>query len=239
MISVRNLSHRYGDWSVLNDISLELNEQRIAIIGANGSGKSTLARMLNGLLFPSEGEVIVDGINTRDKPHEARRRVGFIFSDADSQIIMPTVAEDVALGLKWQKLDKKIIDQQVGDILKRFGLAKHADHSAHLLSGGQKQMLALASVLVTSPKILICDEPTTLLDFHNVEIFVDTIRALDQQVILLTHQLEIIEDFDRALVVDQGRIYFDGLPQAAIQSYRDLILQRRQNELGQEGAVDD
>jgi len=226
MISVQGISHNFGDWVALRNISLELTEKRIAIIGANGGGKSTLARMLNGLLIPNQGKVLVNGIDTKLNPIEARRNVGFIFSDADSQIIMPTVQEDVALGLRWKKLKKEVVHAEVQSILKRFNLHRHADHPAHSLSGGQKQMLALASVLVTDPQILICDEPTTLLDFHNVNVFVNTIRGLDQQVILLTHQLEIIGDFDRVLVVDQGQIYFDGLPAAAISQYKQLIENR-------------
>lgn len=231
MISIRNLSHRYGDWAVLHDINLELTEHRIALIGANGSGKSTLARMLNGLLVPREGSVWVGGVDVREDPVRVRQQVGFMFSDADSQIIMPTVAEDVALGLRRFKYDKQRIDQEVQALLSRFGLARHASHSAHVLSGGQKQMLALASVLASGPRLLICDEPTTLLDLHNVELFVDTLRGLEQQVILLTHQLEIIEDFDRVLVIDQGRVYFDGAPDEAVARYKTLIRKRRQTEV--------
>ncbi|WP_437882351.1 energy-coupling factor ABC transporter ATP-binding protein [Pseudomonas sp. LRF_L74] len=226
MISIRNLNHRYGDWPVLHDINLQLSERRIALIGANGSGKSTLARTFNGLLQPEQGEVHVNGVDVRRHPGEARRHVGFIFSDADSQIIMPTVAEDVALGLRRFKYDKARVKQEVDSLLQRYGLERHADHSAHLLSGGQKQMLALSSVLATQPKILICDEPTTLLDLHNVELFVQTLRGLEQQVILLTHQLEIIEDFDRVIVIDKGRVHFDGLPGEAIDQYKRLIRNR-------------
>ncbi|MBD9579189.1 ABC transporter ATP-binding protein [Pseudomonas sp. PDM23] len=227
MISIRNLSHSFGDWPVLHDINLELKEQRIAFIGANGNGKSTLARMLNGLLIPQQGDVVVNGVEVRRHPVQARQRVGFIFSDADSQIIMPTVAEDVALGLRRFGYDKLRTQREVDALLARFGLQEHGEHSAHLLSGGQKQMLALASVLATQPQILICDEPTTLLDLHNVEIFVDTLRRLEQQVILLTHQLEIIEDFDRVVVIDRGRVFYDGPPAEAVSRYRALIRARR------------
>ena len=120
MISVQSISHSFGDWIALRNISLELTEKRIAIIGANGGGKSTLARMLNGLLLPEQGKVLVNGIDTKLNPIEARRNVGFIFSDADSQIIMPTVQEDVALGLRWKKLKKETVKAEVMQILKRF-----------------------------------------------------------------------------------------------------------------------
>lgn len=224
MISVQDVSHSFGDFPVLREISLELAEQRIALIGANGSGKSTFARTLNGLLVPRRGQVLVNGVSTRKDAARARRDVGFIFSDADHQIIMPTVAEDVALGLRGRGLPKEQVAAQVREILDRFGLGGHLDHSAHTLSGGQKQMLALASVLVTEPKILICDEPTTLLDLRNVSRFTKTVEGLSQQVILLTHHLDIVRDFDRAIVIDAGAVYFDGPPAAAIDAYRALIL---------------
>ncbi|MBG6184905.1 biotin transport system ATP-binding protein [Arthrobacter sp. CAN_A214] len=223
MISLRNVSHDFNGLEVLRNVSLDLAETRIAFIGANGSGKSTLARTFNGLLIPRCGTVLVDGVDTRKDAVRVRRRVGFIFSDANHQIIMPTVAEDVALGLRGQKLTKPQTSELVGEVLARYGLAGHSGHPAHLLSGGQKQMLALASVLVTKPDILICDEPTTLLDLHNIEIFLDSIQNLPQQVILLTHHLDIIEDFDRVIVMDQGRIHFDGRPHQAVSAYRYLI----------------
>lgn len=223
MISLRNVSHDFTGLEVLRDVNLDLKERRIAFIGANGSGKSTLARTFNGLLIPSRGTVLVDGVNTREDAVGVRRRVGFIFSDANHQIIMPTVAEDVALGLRGRKLNKEQTAELVGDVLVRYGLAGHSNHPAHLLSGGQKQMLALASVLITEPDILICDEPTTLLDLHNIGIFIDTIHNLPQQIILLTHHLDIIEDFDRVIVMDQGQVHFDGRPHQAMTAYRNLI----------------
>lgn len=227
MISLQNVSHDFNGFQVLREVSLELHEHRIAFIGANGSGKSTLARTLNGLLVPRHGSVFVDGVNTRKDAIQVRRKVGFMFSDANHQIIMPTVAEDVALGLRGQKLPKLEKANIVAEILARYGLSGLADHSAHLLSGGQKQMLALASVLVTKPEILICDEPTTLLDLHNVQLFLDTVAALSQQVILMTHHLDIIEDFHRVIVMDRGQVQFDGAPSEAVATYRDLINSRK------------
>ena len=223
MITLQDVSHDFDGFEVLRDISLELREHRIAFIGANGSGKSTLARTLNGLLVPRHGSVAVDGVDTRRNAVRVRRRVGFIFSDANHQIIMPTVAEDVALGLRGQKLSKPEKAEIVAEVLDRYGLSGLSGHPAHLLSGGQKQMLALASVLITDPDILVCDEPTTLLDLHNVQIFLDTVRNLRQQVILMTHHLEIIEDFDRAIVMDRGQVHFDGCPREAVAAYRHLI----------------
>lgn len=227
MISLKDVSHDFDGFDVLRAVSLDLHEHRIAFIGANGSGKSTLARTLNGLLIPRRGSVLVDGVDTRRNAVQVRRRVGFMFSDANHQIIMPSVAEDVALGLRGQKLSKREKADIVGEALDRYGLSELSSHSAHLLSGGQKQMLALASVLVTQPDILICDEPTTLLDLHNVQIFLDTVGNLSQQVILMTHHLEIIEDFDRVILMDRGQVHFDGSPQDAVAAYRRLIGSRQ------------
>ncbi|MBB4930111.1 biotin transport system ATP-binding protein [Lipingzhangella halophila] len=223
MLQLENVRHAYEGRTVLSDVTAELVEHRIGIIGANGSGKSTLARMLNGLIVPDHGRVLLDGRDTRKHAREIRRRVGFVFPDPGTQIIMPTVGEDVAIGLRGSGLDRAEIDGRVQRILRRHGLADHHDHPAHLLSGGQKQMLALASVLVTSPEVLVCDEPTTLLDLRNVKVIERTLRALPQQVILLTHHLDALAGFDRVLVMDEGRIVFDGAPTAAVAHYTDRM----------------
>ena len=223
MITVSGVSHSYGDRPVLHEIDLELGEHRIGIIGANGSGKSTLARMFNGLVLPQRGRVLVDGLDTRKDGRRVRQRVGFVFPDADTQIIMPTVAEDVAIGLSHRDLPKAEVARRVDEVLARHGLAEHRDHPAHLLSGGQKQMLALASVLVTEPDVLVCDEPTTLLDLRNVRTVVRALDALPQQVVLLTHHLEMLHGFDRVLVLDAGRVVFDGPPRPAIGHYTALL----------------
>ena len=223
MIRFADVRHAYGDRVVLRDIDLELAEHRIGIIGANGSGKSTLARMCNGLILPAGGRVLVDGLDTRGQGRRIQRLVGFVFPDADTQIIMPTVAEDVAIGLSRRGLSTSEIRDRTTEILARYGLADHHDHPAHLLSGGQKQLLALAAVLVTEPEILVCDEPTTLLDLRNVHIVSRTLAELAQQVILLTHHLDMLRDFDRVLVLDQGRVVCDDRPEPAIKHYRALM----------------
>jgi biotin transport system ATP-binding protein len=223
VIRVENVRHAYGDRTVLHGIDLTLDEPRIGIIGANGSGKSTLARMFNGLVLPTAGRVLVNGLDTRRAARAVQRLVGFMFPDADTQIIMPTVAEDVAIGLSRRGLAAAEIRRRTTEILDRHGLADYHDHPAHLLSGGQKQMLALASVLVTEPQILVCDEPTTLLDLRNVNVVVRALAELPQQVVLLTHHLEMLRGFDRVLVLDQGRVVCDARPDAAIEHYLALM----------------
>jgi biotin transport system ATP-binding protein len=136
---------------------------------------------------------------------------------------MPTVAEDVAFSLRRSGLGRTERAALVHETLQRFGLAAHADHPAHLLSGGQKQLLALASVLVTKPQVLVCDEPTTLLDARNTRAVAALLAELPQQVILVTHHLDQLRGFDRVLVMEGGRVVADAPPPAALAAYARVI----------------
>jgi biotin transport system ATP-binding protein len=225
-IELRGVGHVYGDRVVLSDIDVRLTERRIGIVGANGSGKSTFARLLNGLVVPSTGTVLVDGLDTRTHVREVRRRVGFVFQDPDAQIVHPTVAEDVAYGLENQGVPAAERAERVGDVLERYGLAGHADHPAHLLSGGQKQLLAIAGVLVMRPARIVFDEPTTLLALVNTRRVAQVIEELEQQVVVFTHDLELLDGFDRVLVIDAGRVVSDGAPDRAVAAYRMLMVHR-------------
>ncbi len=227
LIEVEAVSHVYGEHAgarrVLDDVTVRLAEQRVGVIGANGSGKSTFARLLNGLVLPSSGRVRVDGLDTRREGREVRRRVGFCFTDPDAQIVMPTVAEDVAFGLRRRGLTRAQVAARVDQALSTYGLADHADHPAHLLSGGQKQLLALAAVLVTEPQVLVMDEPTTLLDLRNAVRIARVVAGLPQQVLLVTHHLDLLADFDRVLVFEGGRVVCDDVPKVAVPYYRGLM----------------
>lgn len=227
VIEIDAVSHAYGEGAarrtVLREVSVSLTEQRIGVIGANGSGKSTFVRLLNGLVLPTQGSVRVDGLDTRSHGREVRRKVGFCFTDPDAQIVMPTVAEDVAFGLRKRGLTKAEIAERVRTTLATYGLAGHADHPAHLLSGGQKQLLALSSVLVTDPDVLVLDEPTTLLDLRNAARVSRVVHALPHQVLLVTHHLDLLEGFDRVLVFDESRLVHDGPPDGAVRYYRELM----------------
>ena len=224
MINLDSVSHSYGPRPVLTEITLDLNEHRIGIVGGNGSGKSTLARLCNGLVIPTKGRVTVNGHDTARDLKEVRRIVGFVFQDPDLQIIMPTVGEDLAFSLRPARLPKEEVDARVDLWLDKYGLASHKDHPAHLLSGGQKQLLAIAAILITNPQILIFDEPTTLLDLKNTRRVMDVVSGLDQQVIVVTHDLDFLTDFDRVIVLDQGRVAYDDAPEPALAAYRQLVL---------------
>ena len=204
---------------MLNDVNLSIREHRVGIIGANGSGKSTFARLLNGLLIPDEGTVRVDGIDTRDDAKAVRRRVGFVFQNPDNQIIFPIVEEDIAFGLKNLKLPKAEIARRVDKVLERYRLAHLRDHATHLLSGGEKQMLAISAVLVMEPSYVVLDEPMTLLDLRNKALVTEIIRSISQPVVLVTHDLDHVRDFERVIVFDEGGVMADALPDAAIREY--------------------
>lgn len=223
MITVEGVSHRLGKRRALDRVTVSFAEHRVGVIGANGSGKSTFARLLNGLIVPDSGRVTVDGLSTARDGREIRRKVGFVFTDPDAQIVMPTVAEDVAFGLRRSGLPRAEIARRVTEVLARFGLAGFGDRPAHLLSGGEKQLLALCSVLVTEPATVVCDEPTTLLDLRNARLIGQLLVGLPQRLVLVTHDLAMLADFDRVLVIDDGRLVADGVPAVAAAHYRELM----------------
>lgn len=222
MIEFESVGHRYGDRVVLDGVNLTLPERRIALIGANGSGKSTLARTVNGLVTPTEGTVRVDGRDPARQGSAVRRRVGFVFSDPDSQIVMPTAGEDVAFSLRRTVRNRHERARIAAETLAGFGLGDHVEHPAHQLSGGQKQLLALCAVLVGDPDVLVCDEPTTLLDLRNKKAFAERLAGLRQQVLLATHDLDLLDGFDRVIVLDGGRVVADDEPEPAVAHYRKL-----------------
>lgn len=212
-----------GDRSVLREINLDLVEQRIGVVGSNGSGKSSLARLVNGLVRPTAGSVVVDGLDVSRHTRDVRRRVGFLFPDADDQIVMPTVREDLFFSARVLRLSADEAEARVAQALTDFELAHLADRPCHLLSGGEKQLLALAAVLLVGPRLLVADEPTTLLDRRNARRVAERLAMLPQQVLLVTHHLELLRDFDRVIVIDSGTVVADDLPAPALRHYVQLV----------------
>ena len=208
--------------TLLQDISLDLTERRIGVIGANGSGKSTLLRLLNGLVVPSEGTVVVHGGDSVADVRRVRGNVGFVFTDPLSQLVMPTGREDVELSLRRSIKNSKERAARAETVLDRFGLLHLADQSIYELSGGERQLLALAAVLAVDPAVLVLDEPSTLLDLRNRELLRRTVAELEQQVVMSTHDLDLALDMDRVLVVESGRIVFDGDAAEGVARYRAL-----------------
>ncbi|MDI6944357.1 MULTISPECIES: energy-coupling factor ABC transporter ATP-binding protein [Microbacterium] len=221
VIRLDRVSVEVGGARILQDVSVELPQRRIAVIGANGSGKSTFARVLDGLVAPTSGVVSVHGIDVVREPKRLREAVGFVFTDPDAQILMPTPAEDVALSLKGSGLSRGEVAAAVARELERHGLDAHADQPAYSLSGGQKQLLALVSVLIRRPRLIIADEPTTLLDLGNArriaDILIDEVVA---QTVIVTHDLELAARCDIALRFAHGRLIEVGEPDGVIARYR-------------------
>ncbi|WP_406023185.1 energy-coupling factor ABC transporter ATP-binding protein [Nocardioides sp. NBC_00850] len=212
-----------GGRVLLSPTSLTLTERRIAIIGGNGSGKSTLARLLNGLVSTTSGHVLVDGLDVARKGKEVRRRVGFCFTDPAAQLVMPTCVEDVELSLRRLVRSSSERRARALEVLARFGLAGLATQSVHTLSGGQRQLLALAGVLAAEPSIVVADEPTTLLDLANTRLVADALFGLSQQLVLVTHDLDLAARCDRALVVADGAVTFDGPAPEAVAHYTQSV----------------
>lgn len=217
-ICLERVSLQIDGRTILDEVSVDLTAPRIAVIGANGSGKSTFARLLNGLITPTSGSVRVHGLDALRDRKELRRRVGFIFANPDAQILMPTPAEDLALSLRGRP--GADVAERVRAALETHGLADHAELPASDLSGGQKQMLALASVLITEPRLIVADEPTTLLDLRNARRIGELLMNQTAQVVLVTHDLDLAAQCDTAILFEGGRVIDAGEPAAVIDGYR-------------------
>jgi len=232
------VSVRLGEDLALSDVSLRLDQQRIAVIGANGSGKSTFARLLGGLVTAESGTVSVLGLDPARQAKDLRKRVGFVFSNPDAQIIMPTVAEDVAFSLRSERLPKADVAARVAAALEEFGLAELADRAAHDLSGGQKQLLALCGLLIRQPSLVIADEPTAYLDARNSRLIAGHLlgdvdsrtgtgtrartgegTASNHRLILVTHDLALAARCDVAVLFEGGRLVAVGVPDEVIDRY--------------------
>ncbi len=206
---------------VLRGVSLALGGRRVGIVGPNGAGKSTLARLVNGLVLPTSGSVRVGGLDTRHELKAVRRQVGFVFQNPENQIVFPIVREDLAFGLKHLEPDRAQREARIEAELAALGVAHLADRTSHTLSGGERQLVALAAVLVMRPGLVVFDEPTTQLDLRNRNRVRDAIAALPQDAIVVSHDLALLEDFERVLVVQDGAIATDDTPAAALRWYRD------------------
>jgi len=220
MITAQHLVYRYNpkDTPVLDRVCLEIPEgQYVAVIGPNGCGKTTLVKHFNALLVPQEGEVLVDGLSTKDpKTHrEIRRRVGMVFQNPDNQIVGMSVEEDVAFGPGNLGLAPAEIRGRVGVALETVGCLRLARRAPHSLSGGEKRLVAIAGVLAMRPAYVVLDEPTSYLDPAGRERVLNVLWDLRQEgisVIHVTHSMEEIVDADRVVVMSEGKILRDGAP---------------------------
>lgn len=220
LIEFKNIFVEREGRQTLADLSLSLSEHRIGIIGPNGSGKSTFIRLINGLLLPKTGQIRVDGLDTRHDVEKIRRKVGFVFQNPDNQIVFPMVSEDIEFGLKRRISDAVVRRQRMLEALAQLGVLHLQDRLIHTLSGGERQLIALAGVLATEPDILVFDEPTTQLDLSMRNRFEQHLQALAQPALIVSHDLDLMDTMERVLVLREGRLAFDGTARAATAWYR-------------------
>lgn len=219
LVEFKNVQLSRNSRIVLSGIDLALSEHRIGVIGPNGSGKSSLIRLVNGLLLPQFGQVLVDGLDTCQDLTQIRSKVGFVFQNPDNQIVFPVVHEDIAFGLKHRLSQASLRAQRVQHSLNRLSIGHLHDRVIHDLSGGERQLVALAAVLATEPELLVFDEPTTQLDLRARNHFERVLNGLEQQVILVSHDLSLIQTMQRVIVVQDGALMFDGAPADALAWY--------------------
>nr|WP_254455908.1 ABC transporter ATP-binding protein [Paeniglutamicibacter quisquiliarum] len=213
-----------GATDVLHDVSLALGARTVAVIGENGSGKSTFARLLGGLVPRTSGELGVLGIDPARRAAELRRRIAIVFSNPDAQIIMPTVAEDVAFSLRADRLRPAELEERVAAALERFGLAALAPRPSHDLSGGQKQLLALCGAFVRRPELVIADEPTAYLDARNARRVADHLfEDAGHRLVLVTHDLALAARCEQAVLFAGGSAVAVGEPDEVIARYEAVL----------------
>lgn len=223
-IRLDGVSVRLGEAVALRDVTLDLDARTVAVIGENGSGKSTFARLLGGLAQPSTGELRILGLDPVRQAGELRRRTALVFSNPDAQIIMPTVAEDVAFSLRAERLPPDELHERVAAALDRFDLAPLADRPCHDLSGGQKQLLAVCGAFVRRPDLVIADEPSASLDARNARRVAD--HLLDEtghRLVLVTHDLALARRCDLAVLFADGRVAALGDPELIVTEYEAML----------------
>lgn len=225
-IEVKDVVYRYskeqGDDNLcpaIDHVSIEIKRgEYISIAGSNGSGKSTLARCLNGLLLPTEGEILVDGMDTNDDDliWDIRKKIGMVFQNPDNQIVSSMVEDEVAFGPENIGIENPELRKRVDNALKSVGMYEYRNREAHKLSGGQKQRIAIAGAVAMRPDCIVFDEPTAMLDPKGRNQVMKVIRELNDQgitIILITHFMEEVAEADRVLVMKSGKLLADSVPE--------------------------
>ncbi len=230
LIEFKHVSFRYqedGPW-VLKDISFSVAEnESVAIIGHNGSGKSTIAKLMNGLLFPQEGEIWINGQQlTEESIWDIRREVGMVFQNPDNQFVGATVQDDVAFGMENRGVPRQEMEKRIQSSLQAVKMTEYLLTEPHRLSGGQKQRVAIAGIIAISPKVLILDEATVMLDPRGRNEIMETINQLTEQeklsLITITHDLQEVTQVERVIVLNKGEIWTTGTPRTILRNSKEL-----------------
>ena len=253
MIEIQNVSYAYEDAAAkaLNNVSLTINDgEFVAVVGHNGSGKSTLAKHLNALLLPTEGKVLVDGMDTADEADtlSIRQRVGMVFQNPDNQLVTTIVEEDVAFGPENIGVPGNEIRARVDRALAAVGMEKYAHSAPNMLSGGQKQRIAIAGMLAMQPKVLVLDEATAMLDPKGRRDIIDLVTKLHREngitVVMITQYMEEAIGADRVAVMSGGELILEGTPKEVFSQDELLhkhrldvpVMQQLANRLNAHGA---
>ncbi|EKN69143.1 cobalt transporter ATP-binding subunit [Neobacillus bataviensis LMG 21833] len=231
IVSLRGVSFQYDEQEryALNNVSFDIYDgEWLAIVGHNGSGKSTMAKLLNGLQFPQQGEIIVGDIKlTEESIWDIRKKIGMVFQNPDNQFVGTTVQDDVAFGLENNGIPRDEMVQRVEDSLRKVKMDQFLYQEPHHLSGGQKQRVAIAGVLALRPSIIILDEATSMLDPRGCEEVLETVRLLKEEkaltVISITHDLEEAAKADRIIVMNKGEVFREGTPEEIFSMDEQLI----------------
>ena len=233
IINVKDMTFEYvtidSKFKAIDDLSLEVKQgEFVAIIGHNGSGKSTLSKNLNAILVPTQGDIYIDGMNTKDesKLWNIRQTAGMVFQNPDNQIVATVVEEDVAFGPENLGVEPTLIRERVEDALKSVGIYELKDRQPHLLSGGQKQRVAIAGIIAMRPKCIIFDEATAMLDPSGRKEVMNVIKKLNKEenitTLHITHYMEEAVQADRVVVVDKGKKLLEGTPKEVFKNV-DLL----------------
>lgn len=228
-IEVNNISFRYKDYdneievasdTVINSLSFNVKKgEFLALLGHNGSGKSTVAKMLNAMITPDSGNIIVDGMDTSDEAlkYDIREKVGLVLQNPDNQIVASIVEEDVAFGPENIGVPPKEIRERVDNALKAVDMYEYREFAPHKLSGGQKQRVAIAGIIAMQPDCIVLDEPTAMLDPRGRAEVMETIKKLNKEkgitIVLITHYMDEAAQADRIIVMDNGSMLLEGIPE--------------------------
>ena len=230
IIEIKNLSFQYEGSSkkVLKNLNIDIKEgEFICVLGHNGSGKSTLAKLINAQYIPTEGEILVGNMNTKDDGSlwDIREMCGMVFQNPDNQLVATIVEEDVAFGPENLGVPREELRKRVDECLELVGMSEYKRHSPALLSGGQKQRIAIAGILAMNPKCLLMDEPTAMLDPQGRKDILDTVlklREMGKTIIHITHYMEECVNADRIIVINEGDVVLEGTPREVFSNVEQM-----------------
>lgn len=230
IIEIKNLSFQYEGSSkkVLKNLNIDIKEgEFICVLGHNGSGKSTLAKLINAQYIPTEGDILVGNMNTKDDDNlwNIREMCGMVFQNPDNQLVATIVEEDVAFGPENLGVPREELRKRVDECLELVGMSEYKRHSPALLSGGQKQRIAIAGILAMNPKCLLMDEPTAMLDPQGRKDILDTVlklREMGKTIIHITHYMEECVNADRIIVINEGNVVLEGTPREVFSNVEQM-----------------